>query len=45
LHDQQLAGVVMIGEQLAALGLCSWFLLRAQISRTAPAKRLIGSTA
>ena len=45
LRDQQLAGVVMIGEQLAALGLCSWFLLRAQISQAAPTKRLVGSTA
>jgi putative membrane protein len=29
-RDQQLAGLVMIGEQLAAVGACAWFLLVAQ---------------
>jgi len=32
-RDQQLAGLVMIGEQLAALGLCAWFLLPARLGR------------
>jgi putative membrane protein len=32
-RDQQLAGLVMIGEQLAALGLCAWFLLPARVER------------
>ena len=32
LRDQQLAGIVMTAEQLVALGLCGWFLLRAQVS-------------
>jgi cytochrome c oxidase assembly factor CtaG len=31
LRDQQLAGVVMVGEQLLALGLCACFLLRARV--------------
>jgi cytochrome c oxidase assembly factor CtaG len=29
-EDQQLAGIVMIGEQLTALGLCGWLMLRAE---------------
>ena len=33
-RDQQLAGLVMIGEQLAALALCAWFLLPARVART-----------
>jgi putative membrane protein len=32
-RDQQLAGLAMIGEQLAALGLCAWFLLPARVER------------
>lgn len=32
-RDQQLAGLVMIGEQLAALALCAWFLLPARVER------------
>jgi cytochrome c oxidase assembly factor CtaG len=32
-RDQQLAGLVMIGEQLAALGLCAWFLFPARATR------------
>jgi putative membrane protein len=32
LRDQHLAGIVMATEQLVALGLCGWFLLRAQVS-------------
>jgi len=42
LHDQQLAGIVMATEQLAALGLCAWFLLRANDSplRSAVRRRL-----
>jgi len=31
LRDQQLAGIVMIAEQVATLGTCSYFLLRARI--------------
>jgi putative membrane protein len=31
-RDQHLAGLVMIGEQLAAVGACAWFLLAAQRS-------------
>jgi cytochrome c oxidase assembly factor CtaG len=31
LRDQQLAGIVMVAEQLAALGACSYFLLRARV--------------
>jgi len=31
LHDQQLAGIVMIAEQLLTLGLCAYFLLRARL--------------
>jgi len=34
-RDQQLAGLVMIGEQLVALGLCAWYLLaQRESSRT-----------
>jgi cytochrome c oxidase assembly factor CtaG len=29
-RDQQRAGLVMIGDQLAAVGACAWFLLAAQ---------------
>jgi cytochrome c oxidase assembly factor CtaG len=40
LRDQQLAGVVMVAEQLLGLGLCGWFLLRAQVSpRPSPVRR------
>jgi len=40
LHDQQLAGIVMVTEQLLTLGLCGWFLLRAQASpRPVPVRR------
>ena len=31
LRDQQLAGIVMVAEQLATLGACSYFLLRARV--------------
>ena len=31
LRDQQLAGIVMVAEQLAALGACCYFLLRARV--------------
>jgi len=40
LRDQQLAGIVMVTEQLLGLGLCGWFLLRAQVSpRPSPVRR------
>ena len=32
LRDQQLAGIVMVAEQLATLGACSYFVLRARVS-------------
>ena len=31
-HDQQLAGLVMLAEQVAAFSICTAFLLRARIS-------------
>jgi cytochrome c oxidase assembly factor CtaG len=31
LRDQQLAGIVMVAEQLATLGACAYFLLRARV--------------
>ena len=31
LRDQQLAGIVMVAEQLATLGACSYFVLRARV--------------
>jgi cytochrome c oxidase assembly factor CtaG len=30
-RDQQLAGLIMIGEQLLALGLCAWFLVPGRV--------------
>jgi cytochrome c oxidase assembly factor CtaG len=38
LHDQQLAGVAMFGEQLLALGLCCWFLLRGGELASSPSR-------
>src|SRR5438876_4483063 len=35
LRDQQLAGIVMVAEQLATLGACSYFLLRSRSDRLA----------
>jgi cytochrome c oxidase assembly factor CtaG len=45
-RDQHLAGLVMIGAQLAALGLCAWLLLvRRESARAAFARRRFGPPA
>jgi cytochrome c oxidase assembly factor CtaG len=41
LRDQRLAGIVMVAEQLAALGACSFFLLRARVGSTRAVRRAL----
>ncbi len=39
LHDQQYAGIVMVAEQLVALGLCACFLFRTRVRAARPIVR------